>query len=1106
MSFCRLFIGRPVATTLIALVIFLSGLIALPGMPVATMPDMTATAIMVVASQPGANPQQMASSVTTPLERRLAGIADVTSVESTSQSGTATILLEFSSSRNINGALRDVQAGLRAARSDLPLGTLNSDPLAFKLDGGGPIYLLNLTSKYRSTADLYDLAIIRIRPFLARIQGVGRVEVVGASTPSIRVELNPYPLYKWGIGLEDIRSALASANAFTPKGFMTAQNRRMILQTNDQAIQAKDYRNLVIAWRNGRNPVRLGDVAELRDDVQDVYQFSGFNGENAVTIMVMPQPHANTIKIADAINEELGPMQASLPANTQLHPGLDLSSVIRASLDDAQLTLIMSVLLVVLVIALFFHQLVSTFIPAVTVPVVLFGTLAVMALFHFTLDILSLMALTIAVGFVVDDAIVVLENIARYMEAGLPRHEAALRGASEITFTVLSISLSLVAVFIPLIFIPGTLGSIFYEFGMTIIATILISMFLSLSLTPMLCARFLTVKQEKPAPDPQYRISYWASKATNFLEKILTGLTKSYEKSLSWALRHRILVGLTLPGSFILLITGIVLMPKEALPTPDMAIIEGRIIGEPSLSFQAMRRRLEQVQHIVLQNREVISVTAFNRNATTGEVFLQLTDKHQRRNIADIARDLGRSVPRQPGAEAMFTPLASSRSGSSGNGDLGAYRYVLRSDNGSELYAIMPGLMARLRNTGKLLNLSSDTEQQALAMNVVIRRALEARYHVTPQLVQNALFDAYGQAVVSTIHMSLTTHRVVMVLAEKWRQNPHLLTQLWLSTSAGTAAGGIASNLIRVRGRGQESPEAALATESVTNALANHISGTSSSGAAVSSSLETMIPLENVASIEQTPQPLSITHRNGSYAASVSFDLTPGLDYDQAVGLINQTLTDMHAPPGIRGGFSGTAGENATMLRNFLLSFVAAIAIMYITLGILYEDLLHPVTILSTLPSAGIGGVLGLWITGQSFSLIAFIAIILLTGLVKKNAILVVDFALQSERDLNLSAREAVLHASLTRFRPILMTSLASALGAVPLIIGQGYGCELRRPLGIAILGGMVISQLLTLYTTPVIYLWMDRLVQSFHRLRQRLFPAPVTEAGQRIAPPPPTR
>lgn len=1101
MNFCRIFIDRPVATTLMSLAIFAAGIICYPLLPVATMPDMASTAIMVVASQPGADPEQMATSVVGPLEHRLAGLADLENIESTTSQGSSSLFLNFASSRSPDGALRDVRAALRAARADLPQGTLDGDPEAFKLDGGGfPVYLMSLTSDTLSQGQLYDIAHINVDPVLSEVQGVGRVEVVGSSSPAVRVELNPGPLYRWGIGLEDIRSALASANAFTPKGFIDSRGQRMTLTTNDQALKAEDYRNLIIAYRSNFFPVRLSDVATVKDDVQDVYQTAYLNGQRAVTLVVTAQPHANTVAIVNGINERMGQLRASLPAQAQLHVGLDTSRSIRAALLDAKETLFISVILVVLVIFLFFRKVKATIIPAVTVPVALSGTLAVMAMFNFSLDVLSLMALTIAVGFVVDDAIVVLENIARHIENGETRYEASIRGSSEIGFTVLSISASLIAVFIPLLFLPGSAGSIMFEFCMTMIAAIVISMWLSLTLTPMMCARMLEVDHGDESA-PRGVMGAVLTKVT----WVLDGMATLYARSMQWCLRHTVLVGLTLPLSFVLLVFMVTILPKDFVPQQDISLLGGNLEGDPTMSFQEMDRRVKMVADIIRKDPDVVSTTVFTNSKNTADFYVHLKDKGERAPVEDVLTRIRKVLPQEPGAEIMFWNQGGGNQGGNSQNNTGNYRYVLRGENVEDMSAYIPKLMAYLRDSGHFTNLSSPTEHQSVSAVVAVRRETEARYGVTPQLIQQALYDSYGQSIVSTIHLPMTTHRVVMVLSPQYREDPYQLHSLWVSTSAGTAAGGIASNLIRVReSGGAESAFNTRAAASIQNALANRLSGTSSAGSAVSSSIETMVPLDNVAEVKMKPQPLMIEHRDGYFSESFSFDLKPGFAYSEATKFIEQALRETHAPSGVMGEFTGTAGDTSKMLVNGLLAFAAALAVMYIVLGILYESLIHPITILSTLPSAGIGAVLALWVAGNSFNLIAMIGIILLTGIVKKNAILVIDFAIEAERKDGLSPRDAVYKASVTRFRPIIMTSLAAALGAVPLIIGHGYGAEMRAPLGISVLGGMIVSQLLTLYTTPIVYLWMDKVGRWGSRLVRRLVGASkvssmISASGERV-------
>ena len=1098
MNLCRLFIMRPVATILLALSLLAAGAICYPLMPVASLPDIGSSTINVEIEQPGASPEQMVSSVTTPLERYLGQIAGVKQIESDSENSFAYIRIDFVESRNIDGALRDVQAALRAARADLPQGTLDRDPYAYKEDPTSqPVYLLSLTSDVMTLPKLFDLAQIRVKPLLAQIKGVGHVQAVGSAAPAVRVDVNPYALYKWGVGFEDVRQALASANANTPKGFLDSGGQRLMLETNDQAEDAAQYRDLIIGYRNSLNPIKLSSVAEVTDSVQDLYQAGYFNNKPAITLIVRGQPKANTVKIVDAVKERMAMLRSVLPPGVEMDTAIDLSSSIRASMDDTQLTLGISIILVIGVILVFLRRLRSTIIPAVTVPIALIGTIAVMKWQHFTLDIMSLMALTIAVGFVVDDAIVVLENIARHMEAGMDRMSASLRGSAEIGFTVLSITASLIAVFIPLLFIPGQVGAIFYEFSMTIVSALLISLVLSLTLTPMMCAYWLDVEHEEPTGkslrDRTLRLIDWA----------LDGIIALYGRTLRVALRHHILTFLTLPLSFVALVGSIVLMPKTGVPAQDIALVGGSISGDDTMSFSEITKRIHYVGEVMKADPDVLSVTSWNNSSSDGQLFARLSDKRTRtRTDTQIVESIRRKLGDMPGLRTSFFS-AGDPNGGGGQHRSGAFRYVLRDQDMAELKLWVPRLVARLRKDKMMSSVTSNIEGHGASVHVKLRRDTEARYLVTPQLVGNVLYDAYGQTVASRIHTEITTHSVVMEVARAYRESPEQLRSAWISTASGTPAGAVRSNQIRVRADNSATASTAtlLSQASLRNAIANQITGNNSNGSAVASSVETMIPLINVADLAMEPTPMEIDHQDGMTSTAISFDLADGKTYEDARKLIEQTLQDMGAPPGLTGEFSGLAGDTKAMLINELLAFVAALFAMYIVLGILYESLIHPFTILSTLPSAGIGAILGLWIGGEAFSLIAMIGMILLTGIVKKNAILMIDFALYAEKELGHTPREAIYEACLTRFRPILMTTLAAALGAVPLMTGHGYGSEMRRPLGIAIVGGMLISQLLTLYTTPVVYLYMDAIGRFGTRLWHRLFPPrPATHS---IAPTP---
>ncbi len=1017
MNISEPFIRRPIATTLLTIAVALAGAVAFRLLPVAPLPQVDFPTINVSATLPGASPEIMASAVATPLERQFSRIADVSEMTSSSTLGSTSITLQFNLNRDINAAARDVESAINAAHGYLPTNLPSNPTYRLSNPADAPIFLLTLTSPVLTKGQMYDAADSILAQRLSQISGVGQVVVGGSALPGVRVELNPTQLNEYGIGLETVRSVLANANSNTPKGFFSDGFRRWEVGANDQLFKAKDYRPLIVAYHNG-STVRISDIADVVDSVEDLRNAGYANGGRpSVLAIIWRQPNANIIDTVDRIRQQLPFLKAAIPQGIDVGVAMDRTVTIRASVKDVERTLVISVILVILVVFVFLRNVRATIIPSVAVPVSLIGTFGVMYLLGFSLDNLSLMALTICTGFVVDDAIVVIENITRYLEKGMAPFEAALKGAEEISFTVLSISISLIAVFIPLLLMGGIVGRLFREFAVTLSVAIFISMVISLTTTPAMCAHLIRTHEKH-------------GRLYLMVERAFQWVVDAYGRSLSIVLRYSAVTLGVLLATVALTVYLYIHVPKGFFPQQDTGRIVGAIQADQDTSFQAMNKTLLRMVNIVQTDPAVDAVDGYVGGGTmnAGRMYISLKPLEVRKVGADLV--IARLRPKLlsiPGASLYMQSSQDVRVG--GRSSNAQYQYTMVSDNLRDLTRFGPQMLSELRTIPLIADVSSDQQNHGLEAMVEYDRKTAARFGISSQLMDNVLYDAFGQRQVSTMYGSLNQYHVVMEAAPQYWQNPQFLNQIFVASPGGGE-----------------------------------------------------VPLGAIAHHAPQTAPLAVNHQGLFPAVTISFNLRPGVALSDAVDAINAAATRVRLPANMTTGFAGTAQAYQQSLGTEPLLIAAALFSVYIVLGVLYESYIHPVTILSTLPSAGVGALLALMLTGTELSVIAIIGIILLIGIVKKNAIMMVDFALAAERTEGKNSRDSIYEACLLRFRPILMTTMAAILGAVPLAVGTGTGSEFRRPLGIAIIGGLTVSQLLTLYTTPVVYLYFDRFQEWWRR------------------------
>jgi hydrophobe/amphiphile efflux-1 (HAE1) family protein len=1023
MSVSAPFIRRPVGTSLLSLAVLLAGALAYTRLPVAPLPEVEFPTISVGASLPGASPETMASAVATPLERQFGRIAGVTQMTSSSGQGSTSIVMQFDLNRNIDAAGRDVQAAINAARGQLPA-NLPSNPNWRKQNpADAPILILALTSDVMTKPQMYDIADSVLAQKLSQLEGVGNVFVGGSSRPAVRVEVNPLLLSKLDVGIDAVRAAINSANAHSAKGELSGTEYAWRINTNDQMYTAEQYQNLIVSSNKG-TPIFLKEVADVQDSLENTQNAGLANGKTAVLLIISRQPGANIIATVDRVVAMLPQLQSSIPPSINLQVVMDRTTTIRASVADVQRTLVISVMLVILVVFLFLRSGWATVIPSVAVPLSLIGTFGVMYLAGYTLDNLSLMALTIATGFVVDDAIVVIENITRHLEAGMTPIAAAFLGAKEIGFTVLSMSISLIAVFIPILAMGGIVGRLFREFAVTLSSAVVFSLVFSLTTTPMMCAKFLRSERDR-----KHGRFYLAG------ERAFNWLHDGYRHSLDWVLDHQPVVLLITILTVCLSIYLYYIIPKGFFPQQDTGRISGGIVAQQDVSFDAMRAKLQTLNDVLLKDPAVDSAISFTGggggrggvNTASGFVSLKPLGKGRKESAFEVVNRLRPKLSHIPGAQLFLVPVQDVNIG--GRQSNAQFQYTLQGDNLQDLLEWAPKLYAKMRTMPELRDVSSDQQNHGLAANVVIDRETASRLGITPVTIDNTLYDAFGQRQVSVMYKAQNQYHVVMEVDPRYSQSPDSLKNIYVHSTHGAE-----------------------------------------------------VPLSAFAHFAPAETAIAVAHQGQFPATTISFNLAPKVSLGQAVTALDNAERSIGLPSTIHGGFQGTAQAFQSSLASEPILILTALATVYIVLGMLYESVVHPITILSTLPSAGVGALIFLLLTNTEFTIIAMIGIILLIGIVKKNAIMMIDFALQCEREGGKGPEEAIREACLLRFRPIMMTTMAAMFGALPLALGTGTGNELRRPLGIAIVGGLLVSQMLTLFTTPVVYLYLDRFRLRFAR------------------------